>query len=117
MPLSLASLVFRLLPLILTPKRNSRSHISIVESYKSHTKVPCRISDKLSTTIAITQRNTKTGHAKRLRIRSPPFRLQISLTVSTFVSTMHPIVIFSISKSTSSPSIQFLHRYILPQHH
>ena len=49
------------------------AHI-IAESYKSHTKVSCRIPDKLSTTISVTQRNTKRA-CKRPRIRSPPFRL------------------------------------------
>jgi hypothetical protein len=41
--------------------------ISIAESYQSyqsHTKAPCRISDKLSTTISIAQRSTKRGMQK-----------------------------------------------------
>jgi hypothetical protein len=47
-----------------TAERNSCSHNFKAESHKSHTKAPYQISDKLSRTISITQRNPKRGMQK-----------------------------------------------------
>jgi hypothetical protein len=49
--------------LISMAERNSCSHISIPESYQSHTKAPCRISDKLST-LSLSLKETQNGACK-----------------------------------------------------